>query len=180
MVLCVAVRIEKNTLFCPHLLFSCLWRVLPLLELQRKMLQVSMSSGEADVKRKGCFRSLFWNPLWAWHLLSSTLLMSAAQYTWVSLHNKHMPGYVWRKGSCFCVSRAFWLGQPCWRQKTPEKTNCHARVAFWSWGGGVDHDKEHRKGRRWADRLQLGTRVLGALDCWDKTGARGGDMGARP
>lgn len=74
--------------------------------------------------------------------------MSAAEYIWVSIHTKHTPGYAWPKSRCLCPSRTLLLGQPPWRQKSLVKTvNCPARETFWSWGRGVDHGKEHRRGR---------------------------------
>lgn len=60
------------------------------------------------------------------------LLMSAAEYIWISIHTKHMPGYVWPQSRCLCLSSTLLLGQPCWGQKSPVKTNCPSRETFWS------------------------------------------------
>lgn len=82
--------------------------------------------------------------------------MSAAEYIWVSIHAEHTPGYVWPKSRCLCLSRAFLLGQPPWRRKSPVKTNCPARETLWSWGRGVDHDKEPKRGRRGLEAAKVG------------------------
>lgn len=100
--------------------------------LQRKMLKVSMASGEAEGKKNTDSGVCFENPF-VIHICSAvTLLMSAAEYIWISSQTKHTPGYVWPRSRCLCLSIALLLGRPPWRQKTPVKTNCPARETFCS------------------------------------------------
>lgn len=79
--------------------------------LWRKMLKVSMASGEAEGKKNTASGVCSENPFEI-HICSAVvaLLMSAAEYIWVSIHTKYTPGYVWPKSRCLCLSRALLLG----------------------------------------------------------------------
>lgn len=140
----VIVRIKKNTLFCPILFFLIFMNSSAISILQRKMLNVSMASGEAEGKRSTASGVCFENPFEI-HICSAVvLLMSAAEYIWVYIHTKHTPGHVWPQSRCLCLSSTLLLRRPPWGQKSPVKTNCPARETFWRWGRGVDHDEHGR------------------------------------
>lgn len=71
--------------------------------------------------------------------------MSAGEYIGASIRTEHMPGYVWPKSRHLCLSRALLLGWLPWRHPCEDKL---PSKAFWSWDRGVDHNKEHKGGRR--------------------------------
>ena len=105
--------------------------------------------------------------------------MSAAEYTCVSTHTEHTPGYVWPTSRCLCLSRALLLGWQPWRQKSSVKTDYPSRETFWSWGRGME--KDHRRGRRALEAGKVGRQAatgnqsVGSTELhgWDWSKGRG-------